>query len=65
MKNDDELMMANGIEKTVAHMTSSESKEMRRKVKEMSMRSREAFIENGSFFALLGKLVSVVLGSTN
>lgn len=65
LKNDGEIVMADEIEKAVVRVMSSESEEMRRKVKEMSVKSREVLTENGSSFDSLGRLIRVMLGRIN
>ncbi|KAG2715932.1 hypothetical protein I3760_03G102000 [Carya illinoinensis] len=57
-----ELVMAEEIEKAVKSLMEADS-EVRKRVKEMSEKSREAVIEGGSSYASLGRLTEVMMAN--
>ncbi|XP_042970898.1 anthocyanidin 3-O-glucosyltransferase 2-like isoform X2 [Carya illinoinensis] len=56
------LVMAEEIEKAVRCLMESDS-EVRKRVKEMSEKSREAVIEGGSSYASLGRLIEAIMAN--
>ncbi|GLT54409.1 hypothetical protein SLA2020_276100 [Shorea laevis] len=58
----DQLVTAEEIEKAVKCVMDGES-EVRKRVKEMSEKSRKAVVNGGSSFASLGRLIETMLGN--
>ena len=58
-----EVVAAEDIEKAVKCLMDGES-EVRKRVKEMSEKSRKAVVNGGSSFASIGRLIETILGNT-